>query len=558
MKKVLLIVLLFMFTILVSGYGTANYMESGGTRWVIGGSADVATGGEIDIESGGVLKLTGTAIISSAAELNLINGLTPGTVTLSKALVVNANKDLGDFRNLDAINIDAGSSGVVGTVDIFPTTAANGKLIISATNNGGARDVTLTNAAHGQATTVTIPDTGLATSYVAQSTAALTAVEVDVLDAVTPGTAASEKALVLGSSGEIATITTATITTGNIVTVNATNIDAGASGVVGTVDIFPTTAANGKFELTCTNQGSDITSILDLGAQSQANTITIPDVNLAASYIALSTASLTAAEVDVLDAATAGTQVAFKAVIADTNTNIGVTKITDLYLGTTGAETQVTASGAELNYNDITAAGTAEASKALITDGSIDISGLNAVGIATLTVTNDIITGAEVGTAGAGVTAVEYGTSGRHKTVLTVAAYTQGVVSANLGFGKSIYTFPEGFIKVDYATIDLTIFATASTVQPDVGLGSEVSEGVITVLSGSATFEDYMDGFTATAITTTPGSVTNNYVVAEAGVFDGHTTASPVFLNMAGAWVTTENLTIAATVTIYWTHYGDY
>lgn len=50
------------------------------------------------------------------------------------------------------------------------------------------------------------------------------------IDGITNGTAANGKALVLGSSGEIATITSATITTltsttGNVTTVNATTVD---------------------------------------------------------------------------------------------------------------------------------------------------------------------------------------------------------------------------------------------------------------------------------------------------------------------------------------------
>lgn len=49
---------------------TSNYKQLGGSRWVIGGSLDVASGGEIDVESGGSLKIAGTAVTASAAELN--------------------------------------------------------------------------------------------------------------------------------------------------------------------------------------------------------------------------------------------------------------------------------------------------------------------------------------------------------------------------------------------------------------------------------------------------------------------------------------------------------
>lgn len=52
-------------------FNAANYDEQGGARDVIGGSLDVVSGGEIDIESGGALKIAGTAITATAAELNL-------------------------------------------------------------------------------------------------------------------------------------------------------------------------------------------------------------------------------------------------------------------------------------------------------------------------------------------------------------------------------------------------------------------------------------------------------------------------------------------------------
>lgn len=127
------------------------------------------------------------AVTATPAELNTLDGVTAGSVTASKPVIVDSNKDVGDFRNLDVVNLDAGASGTAGTVDVFPATASRGKLIVSATNNTGNTNVTLTNAAHGQATVVTIPDVGLATSYVVQSTAALgtvtaTAAELNSLD----------------------------------------------------------------------------------------------------------------------------------------------------------------------------------------------------------------------------------------------------------------------------------------------------------------------------------------------------------------------------------------
>lgn len=60
----------------MGGENVSNYDEHGGARTVIGGSLDVVSGGDLDIESGGSLKLAGTAISSTAAELNALDGIT--------------------------------------------------------------------------------------------------------------------------------------------------------------------------------------------------------------------------------------------------------------------------------------------------------------------------------------------------------------------------------------------------------------------------------------------------------------------------------------------------
>ena len=46
------------------------------------------------------LKLGGTLVTTSAAELNLLDGITAGTVSASKFLLVDSNKDLSGIRNL--------------------------------------------------------------------------------------------------------------------------------------------------------------------------------------------------------------------------------------------------------------------------------------------------------------------------------------------------------------------------------------------------------------------------------------------------------------------------
>jgi hypothetical protein len=56
-------------------YQPKTYREDGGDKFV------VASGGEIDVESGGSFKLAGTAVTSTAAELNYLDASVNGAVT---------------------------------------------------------------------------------------------------------------------------------------------------------------------------------------------------------------------------------------------------------------------------------------------------------------------------------------------------------------------------------------------------------------------------------------------------------------------------------------------
>ena len=71
--------------------------------------------GDVTIPEGDLI-LGSTAVTSTAAELNLLDGSTAGTVVASKAVVVDADKDIASFRNvtltgeLDAATLDLSSS----------------------------------------------------------------------------------------------------------------------------------------------------------------------------------------------------------------------------------------------------------------------------------------------------------------------------------------------------------------------------------------------------------------------------------------------------------------
>lgn len=115
--------------------------------------------------------------------------------------------------------------------------------------------------------------------------AGISTTELAFIDGVTAGTATASKAVVLGASKEIATITSATITTLTSTTENTTNLDAGASGTAGTVDIFPTTASKGKTAFTATDNTGNTTTTITNAAQAGAVTYTIPDAGASANFV---------------------------------------------------------------------------------------------------------------------------------------------------------------------------------------------------------------------------------------------------------------------------------
>ena len=123
-----------------------------------------AANSAVDVKQAGGLKVAGTAITATAAETNTLAGVTAGAVSASKAVVVDANKDIGDFRNLDAVNVDAGASGTAGSVDVFPGTASKGKLAITCTDQTGDTTVSLVAGAMAAARTITLRDPGAAAS----------------------------------------------------------------------------------------------------------------------------------------------------------------------------------------------------------------------------------------------------------------------------------------------------------------------------------------------------------------------------------------------------------
>jgi len=196
--------------------------------------------------------------------------------------------------------------------------------------------------------------------------------------------------------------------------------------------------------------------------------------------------------------------------------------------------------------------------------GSFTFTGLTAATLAgtTSVTTPKQLTATAVGTPEASVVAEEHGDGVFHRTKLTITALAVGTGDDDVdkAIGALIYTFPAGAIAVHGGSVE-GLFDQAShgvSTDGEVGLGTVVASGAVSVLSGTATFEDIMTGQPYTNITlgttrfTGAGTpeVNGNKTVIAAG-------ASPrtVFLNLGADWpniAAAEAVTFTGTVTIEW------
>lgn len=274
-------------------------------------------------------------VVVTTSAVSLQQAYNPGSVVLPTvanhiAVYTNTGGTLSDdaATAINGGNIQAGLSGTAGYVSSFPSTASKGSLRLTAVANTGDTVTTVSNAAMGQASVISIPDPGQATS------------EFIIADSAS----------------------TQTITSGNL-TVAAGTIDSGVTGggVTGKFTAWATTASNGSIALQATDNGGDFDVIVTNGAHGQDTTYTINDIGESAGSIL----------VNLLDA-------------ADTNANTVTFDITvgQGDLASAGSVTLQASSGSKqykirelyLNGNGTNFAGGGGDRLATISDGTTDYS----------------------------------------------------------------------------------------------------------------------------------------------------------------------------------------
>jgi len=120
--------------------------EQGGARQTIGsgGSLDVESGGELDVESGGSLKIGGTAVTSTAAELNALDGITSTVTEMNILDGVTATAAELNYLDITTLGTGAASKAVVLDTGDDYTWPAAGILTYGVLKDSAATTITST------------------------------------------------------------------------------------------------------------------------------------------------------------------------------------------------------------------------------------------------------------------------------------------------------------------------------------------------------------------------------------------------------------------------------
>lgn len=196
-------------------------------------------------------------ITHTGGNWTLVPDVNPGNVLLPVvvgriATFTNVAGQIGDqaVTATHQGSIQAGSTTAQGSFIAFgaANAGANDKLTISYLTSGANRGLTITNAAMGQATTITMPD---------------------------PGVAASS--YILADSAGTQTIATGALA----ITQGILNV--GSAGHVGTLSLLPTASggANDKFVISALTTGGNFTSTIRNTTMGQSTVFTVPDPGVA-------------------------------------------------------------------------------------------------------------------------------------------------------------------------------------------------------------------------------------------------------------------------------------
>jgi len=259
-----------------------------------------------------VITYSGATIENTVVSLVQISS--PGDVvlpTIANHLIVSTDT-AGTLGNLTgtAINdgsIQAGRSTISGSFVSFPSSAANGTLILAAANAGGAFNTTISNGTTGQSQVISIPDSGATTANFIISKFATT----------------------------------------QHITVGALQVDAGVvstglatGGTAGGFIAYPATTTTGSLRLTPVGNVGNFNAIIsDVTGLGQSSTYTLPDPGNAAARILVGATATPFTTAHILASSGTGGLVADSGIATSAvqlNTNIKAVRSADIGGGGAG------------------------------------------------------------------------------------------------------------------------------------------------------------------------------------------------------------------------------
>lgn len=260
---------------------TAGYLNKVVQEGAIISEEDIAIVSTRTTPASTTISLAWLQVNKTGQNWSLIPAVSPGSVTLptiANHLIVSTNTT-GQLANLTgtAINngsLQAGLSGTAGTLISYPATASKGSLIVAATANTGNTNVTITNAAFGQASVLTLPDPAGAAAEFVLAPAALvnnnlvkasgTAGLIADAGIATSNVMVLNASNVLTGSGQITLVKANGVEAANAVTAS------GNAGVITTSSL--NTAGGANYAITWTNTKITSTSVFAFCIQGGTNT----------------------------------------------------------------------------------------------------------------------------------------------------------------------------------------------------------------------------------------------------------------------------------------------
>ncbi len=358
------------------------------------GTAISATAAELNIMDG---------VTATAADINLIDGITNGTVIASKVIITDANKDITGGRNITISGeLDAGSLDISGDADIDGTLETDALSINGTAVTSTAAELNILDGVTASATDINLID-GITNGTVIASKAIITDSNKDITGGRNITISGELDAATLDISGDVDVDGTLEA---DAITVNGTALASVIAGTTVNTATLATTVTITDNENTNENNAIIFTAGGDLdggnvGLESDGDlfynpstsTLTVPNVSVSGTFSTVNSVTMNANNAVVFEGATADAhETTLSSIDATGDRTINLPNVSGtLPVLAAVSATAITSTPAELNILDgatvvvgeinaldlgATAVGTAIASKAVILDSNKDYTGI--------------------------------------------------------------------------------------------------------------------------------------------------------------------------------------